>query len=57
MDKQVLKNKAGNKNLIVHVDINLHSEIKARAARFSISIKSYVIEAILDKMSREDEYR
>ncbi len=37
-------------------DINLRAEIKSRAARRNISLKTWIERAILEQVKREDKY-
>ena len=48
--------KIEKKRLVVDMDINLHCEIKKRAAARNISIKNYVEYAIIIRLNEEKKY-
>jgi len=45
------------KTLILETTALLHSQIKQRAAVRNISIKKWVLQAIIEKMKQEDHYK
>jgi len=52
-----LKDRNGRelKTLIVNLDINIHCEIKKRAAEKNVSMSRWIGEAIMDKIRKEIE--
>ena len=44
------------KRIICEVDINLHAEVKKRAAGRNISMKTWVSRAIMDQIKKEQRY-
>lgn len=44
------------KRLIIDIDYRLHGDIKARAAHRNLSIKDYVLQAILTRIDWEKKY-
>lgn len=50
-----LKDK-GLKRLTLDIEVEIHADIKGRAAFRHTSIKNYVLEAIAMRMLREDEF-
>jgi predicted HicB family RNase H-like nuclease len=45
------------KRLSLEVDKEFHSRIKIEAALRNISIKDYIIQTIVERISRDDKYR
>jgi hypothetical protein len=50
-----LKDK-GLKRLTIDIEIEIHSDIKARAAFRHTSVKNYILEAVAMRMLKESEY-
>jgi len=46
----------GLTRLTMDVEVEVHSDIKARAAMRHTSVKNYVLEAIAMRMLREDQF-
>lgn len=46
-----------NKMLIVQIPQELHAEIKALSAYRNVTIRQFVIRALLEKIDKEKEFR
>ena len=44
------------KRIVLDVGIYMHTEIKSRAARKNISMKAYILRAVMDAIRKEDNY-
>ena len=49
-------NKMKLKSLLVHIDLDLHCEIKKRAAMRGISMRTWVMRAVLAQIKQERKY-
>jgi len=49
--------KKSTKTLILNIPAELHHEIKAEAAWRNITIRRYVLQALLQKMKRDKEFK
>lgn len=45
------------KQLLIRMDINIHSEVKARCARRNVSMNLWILRAIKDALEKEDKYK
>jgi len=50
------KQKKTPKRLLIDIDVDLHSKIKARAAARNITLKTYITRAILRAIAEEQKY-
>jgi hypothetical protein len=55
MPKKALKIES-EKGICIHLDINVHCEMKKRAAIKNISMKDWLTIAILERIAKEDKY-
>lgn len=44
------------KQLMIHIPVDLHAEIKSRAALRNITIKKWVLRAIMEQIKKEKQY-
>lgn len=49
--------KINNKRLLLEVPEEIHKEVKSRAIFINISMRKWILQAILEKMAKEDQYR
>lgn len=49
--------KSQNKRLSIDIPLELHKEIKKRALFVNITLRKWVIRAIIEKMKQEDKYQ
>lgn len=45
-----------NKQLIIEINENLHKQLKARALNNNMTLKMWVLSAILEKIKNEKQY-
>lgn len=50
------KKRTTPKRLLIDIPINLHTEIKSRAALRNISIRTWVVRALIQAIKQEDKY-
>jgi predicted HicB family RNase H-like nuclease len=54
MENKIENKKIGHSQLLILIDPAVHQDIKARAVFLNISLRNWVLQAIAEKMDREN---
>jgi predicted HicB family RNase H-like nuclease len=57
MENKTEIKKAGHSQLLILIDPAVHQDIKARAVFKNVSLKDWVLQAIAEKIAREDRVK